>query len=254
MDHSPGFLAHVAARSALVHQVSVHDVRDAIARDTTARLVDVREDREWMAGHAAGAMHLARGVLERDIERTVPEKSAPLYLYCGGGFRSTLAADTLQQMGYTNVHSVAGGWRAWEEAGAPIERAVKANTVTGIGGIFFRSPDPDRLRAWYDAHLGIVSDSWGAVFPFREHAAPEVEGYTVWSISPASTTNFGDSGQQHMINYRVRDLDAVLASLRAAEVWIDEKREDSSFGRFAWIRDADGNRVELWQPAGDSLP
>ena len=85
-------------------------------------LVDVREDREWEAGHAAGAVHIGKGVIERDIEGLVPDKGTELILYCGGGFRSALSADVLQRMGYTNVTSMAGGWRAWNEAQAPVAR------------------------------------------------------------------------------------------------------------------------------------
>ena len=121
MDHSPGFLAHVLARKPLVTEVSVADTQRALGGNPAAQLLDVREDREWDAAHAVGATHVARGVIERDIEKLVPGKDTPVYLYCGGGFRSALAADSLQQMGYTNVHSVDGGWRAWQEAGAPIE-------------------------------------------------------------------------------------------------------------------------------------
>jgi rhodanese-related sulfurtransferase len=84
------------------------------------RLIDVREDNEWEAAHAAGAEHLGKGILERDIEAEVPDKSTELILYCGGGFRSALAADVLQQMGYTNVYSMAGGWKAWKESGSPV--------------------------------------------------------------------------------------------------------------------------------------
>lgn len=121
MDHSPGFLAYVEGKRPNVREVSVDETVRATRGDSSARLFDVREDHEFTARHAAGAEHVSRGVLERDIERLVPDKGTPLYLYCGGGFRSTLAADALQQMGYTAVHSVAGGWRAWEGAGAPTE-------------------------------------------------------------------------------------------------------------------------------------
>lgn len=124
MDHSPGFLAHVQGRRANVHEVTVDEARAALASEPGARLFDVREDLEWTAAHAEGAQHVARGVIERDIEKLVPDKSTPLYLYCGGGFRSALSADSLQQMGYTAVHSIAGGWRAWTEAGAPIEESA----------------------------------------------------------------------------------------------------------------------------------
>ncbi len=122
MDHSPGFLAHVAARRPGVTELSVHDARRAMADLPSARLFDVREDHEWNAGHAADAEHLARGILERDIEQRVPDPSTPLFLYCGGGYRSVLAAATLREMGYTHVVSIEGGWRAWEAAGAPVTR------------------------------------------------------------------------------------------------------------------------------------
>jgi len=124
MDHSPGFLAVVASRRASVVETSVEEARGALASLVDARLFDVREDHEWNAGHAAGAEHLARGILERDIERRVPQTDTPVFLYCGGGYRSILAAATLQEMGYTNVVSVQGGWRAWEESGAPVQRSV----------------------------------------------------------------------------------------------------------------------------------
>lgn len=254
MDHSPGFLAHVEARRAHVHEVSVHEALQALAGDSPARLLDVREDREWMAGHAAGAMHVARGVIERDIEKLAPDKDAPLYLYCGGGFRSALATDALQQMGYTNVHSVAGGWRAWLEAAAPVERPEVGDRISGFGGVFFRSPDPDALRGWYARHLGIKSEKWGGSFPIREHANPAIEGNQVWSIMPATTEYMGDSGQSFMINYRVRDLAALVAQLKTEGVWVEENLDNSDYGLFAWTKDADGNRIELWQPPGPTLP
>ncbi|MDQ3256791.1 MAG: rhodanese-like domain-containing protein, partial [Acidobacteriota bacterium] len=97
------------------------EARERLASSADIRLIDVREDNEWEAGHAAGAAHLGRGIIERDIEKEVPDKGAELILYCGGGYRSALAADNLQRMGYTNVHSMAGGWTAWQEAGAPTE-------------------------------------------------------------------------------------------------------------------------------------
>lgn len=119
MDHTPRFLAHVAAVQGRVTEVSPVEVQE-ILRTGSAQVFDVREDNEWNAGHVAGAAHLGKGVIERDIERLVPDPATPLVLYCGGGFRSALAADALQQMGYTNVKSMAGGWRAWNEMGGPV--------------------------------------------------------------------------------------------------------------------------------------
>ncbi len=120
MEHSEGFLRLVADARTRVRETSVAEALERIAAGG-ALLVDVREDREWEAEHARGAKHLGRGVIERDIEREVPDQAAELILYCGGGYRSALAADNLRRMGYTNVFSLAGGWRAWKEADAPVE-------------------------------------------------------------------------------------------------------------------------------------
>jgi rhodanese-related sulfurtransferase len=121
MKHSEGFLKLVDDARGRIREVSVEDARARLSTDETVRLIDVREDHEWEAGHAHGAQHMGRGIIERDIEQLVPDKGAELILYCGGGYRSALAADNLQRMGYTNVYSMAGGWKAWKEAGAPVE-------------------------------------------------------------------------------------------------------------------------------------
>ena len=120
MKHSPGFLKLVNDAKPRVREVSVEETRRKLEAGK-AQVIDVREDNEWAAGHARGAEHLGKGVIERDIETRVPDKNAEIILYCGGGFRSTLSADSLQKMGYRNVASMAGGWRAWQEAGAPVE-------------------------------------------------------------------------------------------------------------------------------------
>ncbi|MFL5565357.1 MAG: rhodanese-like domain-containing protein [Gemmatimonadaceae bacterium] len=121
MKHSPGFLKLVDDAKSRVREVDVDTTRRKL-ESGEATVIDVREESEWAAGHARGAEHLGKGVIERDIEERVPDKNAELILYCGGGFRSALSADNLQRMGYTNVASMAGGWRAWQAAGAPIER------------------------------------------------------------------------------------------------------------------------------------
>ena len=119
MKHTEGFLRLVDDAKSRVREVAVGQALERVRRG--ARLIDVREDNEWQRGHAAGAEHLGRGVIERDIETAVPDHSAELILYCGGGYRSALACDNLRRMGYTNVYSMAGGWKAWQEAGAPVE-------------------------------------------------------------------------------------------------------------------------------------
>jgi rhodanese-related sulfurtransferase len=119
MKHTEGFLKLVNDAKSRVREV---DVEQTLARlGQGARIIDVREDNEWQRGHAAGAEHMGRGIIERDVETAVPEHDAELILYCGGGYRSALAADNLQRMGYTNVYSLAGGWKAWNDAGAPVE-------------------------------------------------------------------------------------------------------------------------------------
>jgi rhodanese-related sulfurtransferase len=119
VEHTEGFLKIVDDAKTRVREV---DVTAALERlKAGAKLIDVREDNEWGRGRARGAEHMGRGVIERDIERAVPDHDAELILYCGGGYRSALAADNLQRMGYTNVHSLAGGWKAWKDAGAPHE-------------------------------------------------------------------------------------------------------------------------------------
>ena len=121
MKHSEGFLKVVDDAKSRVREVSVADTQQRMRENSEAKLVDVREDKEWEAAHAAGAIHLGKGIIERDIETTVPDKNTELILYCGGGYRSALAADVLQRMGYTNVFSMAGGWKAWNEAGGDVE-------------------------------------------------------------------------------------------------------------------------------------
>jgi rhodanese-related sulfurtransferase len=121
MQHSAGFLQLVTDAKSRVRELNVTETRERLEANPEARLIDVREDNEWQAGHAQGAAHLGRGIIERDIEQAVPDKETELILYCGGGFRSALAADNLQRIGYRNVYSMDGGWKAWKESGAPIE-------------------------------------------------------------------------------------------------------------------------------------
>jgi len=122
MDHSPGFLRLVEDSASRVREISVNETRAKLERGG-AKVIDVREESEWASGHARGAQHIGKGVIERDIEKKIPDRSAEIILYCGGGYRSVLAADVLQRMGYTNVASMAGGWRGWQEAAGPVEKA-----------------------------------------------------------------------------------------------------------------------------------
>ena len=119
MKHAQGFLKLVEDAKTRVREADVHQIKKRLDASEKLILVDVREDTEWARGHIAGAIHLGKGVIERDVEQAIPDHAAPLVLYCGGGFRSALAADNLQKMGYTNVISMDGGWRVWVEAGYP---------------------------------------------------------------------------------------------------------------------------------------
>ena len=122
MQHAPGFLRLVAVARARIREVSIDEVRAKQQAAEAFHLVDVREQDEWRGGHLHGARHLGKGIIERDIEAAIPERDAPIVLYCGGGYRSALAADALQAMGYTRVASMWGGWRAWTEAGLPVSK------------------------------------------------------------------------------------------------------------------------------------
>ncbi len=121
--------------------------------------------------------------------------------------------------------------------------------VTGLGGIFFKCKDPDAMKTWYQKHLGLEPEPHGAVlFHWRDKDDPEKEGQTVWSAFPGDTDYFNPSQSPFMINYRVDDLDAILAALREEGVDVDDKVEEYEYGKFGWIMDPEGNRIELWEP------
>lgn len=128
------------------------------------------------------------------------------------------------------------------------DKQVDRELVLGIGGIFVRSRDPKALADWYRHYLGFdvldFGGAFGSIFPF----AADEPGYQIWTAFPNDTDNFGDGHQPHMLNFRVRNLDALLAQLRADGASVEDKIEDSEFGKFGWCRDAEGNRIELWQP------
>ena len=122
MAHATKFLALVNDAKKRVQETNVADVKRRLDAGEKLVLVDVREESEWNRGHLPGAVHLGRGIIERDIEQRVPDTNAKLILYCGGGFRSALSADNLQKMGYSNVESMDGGWKGWLEAGFPTQK------------------------------------------------------------------------------------------------------------------------------------
>jgi rhodanese-related sulfurtransferase len=121
MAHNPGFLKLVNDAKARIPEIDLAGYRKMLEAGEPHLLVDTREESEWNAGHVAGAVHLSKGIIERDIETKVPDKGTKLVLYCGGGYRSALAADNLRQMGYTNAISLDGGWRALKDSGLPLE-------------------------------------------------------------------------------------------------------------------------------------
>lgn len=121
-QHSEGFLRLVEEAKRRIRETDVPGIQRRLAAGEKFHLVDVREAEEFAAGHIPGAIHLSKGVIERDIEKTIPDQDAEIVLYCGGGFRSALAAENLQRMGYTNVWSMDGGWRGWTESGGAVAR------------------------------------------------------------------------------------------------------------------------------------
>jgi len=122
MKHSEGFLKLVDQAKKRIRETTPAEVRRRQQVGDRFHFVDVREDNEWQKGRAAGAIHLGKGIIERDIETSIPDHHAPIVLYCGGGYRSALAADALQQMGYTSVESMDGGWKVWIDMNYPIEK------------------------------------------------------------------------------------------------------------------------------------
>ena len=122
MAHARGFLKLVNEAKSRIKETNVQEVKKKLEAGEKLILVDVREESEWARGHLPGAIYLGKGIIERDIEQRVPDRSASLVLYCGGGFRSALAAENLQKMGYTNVVSMDGGWKGWLDAGFPIAK------------------------------------------------------------------------------------------------------------------------------------
>lgn len=136
-----------------------------------------------------------------------------------------------------------------DQAGEPSRR------VTGLGGIFFKSRDPDALRTWYRTHLGLDIQPWGGVaFRWDESATPDQPGVTVWSIFPQSSGYFDPSPAPFMVNYRVPDLAHLLHVLRAEGCDVDDKIEESEFGKFGWVMDPEGHRIELWEPPPGRFP
>ncbi len=122
VEHSPGFLKLVDEAKSRIRQIDIEQYKRMRASGQPHLLIDTREDREWAEGHAAGAIHLSKGIIERDIEKQVPDRKTRLVLYCGGGYRSALAADNLRRMGYEQAISLDGGWRAWQQSGLPVEK------------------------------------------------------------------------------------------------------------------------------------
>jgi catechol 2,3-dioxygenase-like lactoylglutathione lyase family enzyme len=133
------------------------------------------------------------------------------------------------------------------EKSKPPVKTEQRGRILGIGGVFFKSANRDQMREWYAKHLGLADKGQGAMLPWREHDDPQKEHLTVWTVFPASSDYFPPS-QPFMINYIVDDMDALLDRLKQEGVKIDPKRMDESYGRFAWIYDSDGNKIELWQP------
>jgi catechol 2,3-dioxygenase-like lactoylglutathione lyase family enzyme len=132
------------------------------------------------------------------------------------------------------------------EKSKPPVKIEQRGRIIGIGGVFFKSANRDQTREWYSKHLGLADKGQGAMLPWREHDDPQKEHVTVWSVFPASTKYFDPSPAPFMINYIVDDMDALLDRLKQEGVKIDAKRMDESYGRFAWIYDLDGNKIELW--------
>ncbi len=131
------------------------------------------------------------------------------------------------------------------------ENKPEAPRVTGLGGVFLKSDDPDGLKNWYEKHLGIPAGPYGSTFEWRWARYPERKGFTAWSIMPSSTDYFDPGKQEVMINYRVNNLSELIKKLKAQDVTIAGEMEEFDYGKFAWIMDPDGNKIELWEPVDE---
>ncbi len=125
--------------------------------------------------------------------------------------------------------------------------------ITGIGGVFFRTAHKTNTLKWFETHFGMKAESWGAVFPWRDHANPDKEGTTSWGVFENESGYFGNPDQQYMINYRVRNMEDLLEKLKAEGVEIVKPMESIEFGKFAWVNDPDGHRIELWEPVDEAM-
>jgi catechol 2,3-dioxygenase-like lactoylglutathione lyase family enzyme len=163
-------------------------------------------------------------------------------------FWSTIALASLLLITASSRGGQEGQSQQPEKPKQPVKTEQRGRII-GIGGVFFKSAHRDQMRQWYSEHLGIADKGQGAMLPWREHDDPQKEHVTVWTIFPTSTKYFDPSPSPFMVNYIVDDMDALLDRLKQEGVKIDAKRMNESYGRFAWIYDSDGNKIELWQPA-----
>jgi catechol 2,3-dioxygenase-like lactoylglutathione lyase family enzyme len=160
---------------------------------------------------------------------------------------STITLGSLLLIAVCSPKGQEGQSQQAEKPKSPV-KVEQRGRILGIGGVFFKSANRDQMREWYSKHLGLADKGGGVMLPWREHDDPQKEHVTVWTVFPASTKYFDPSPAPFMINYIVDDMDALLDRLKQEGVKIDAKRMDESYGRFAWIYDADGNKIELWQP------
>ena len=258
-----GFRALLEEADRVLHAISTNELAGMLGREDVV-VVDVREagERE-KRGHIPGSVHAPRGNLEFYADPDSPYHK-PVFAgdklivtHCASGWRSALAAKTLLDMGFAKVAHLAGGFKAWQAANLPVEPGaesevtVAAGVVTGIGGIFFKAKDPRALAAWYQKHLGLaVEYDTMVTLEWRELHAPGTIGRTVWSVFPEDTKYLDPGKASWMINYRVAGLNELLESLRQAGVTVFDTIEDYDYGRFAWCLDAEGNKIELWEPTG----
>lgn len=257
-----GFRALLAEAEAEIRSLTSAELVSWLA-DASVAFIDLREHDEIAEhGRIPGSINIPRGELEFyadpecPLHRPILASGKQLVLYCAGGWRSALAAKTMQDMGVENVVHLRGGFDAWKSAAGPVEStrvavpaSEQAPRVTGIGGIFFKAKDPKALAAWYKDHLGLEVEHGSIVtFHWREQQQPQGLAYTVWSAFADATEYFEPSTASFMINYRVTGLDELLETLRRDGIEVDGHVEVYDYGRFAWAMDPEGNRIELWEP------
>ncbi|MCF8236095.1 MAG: hypothetical protein K9G67_14005 [Bacteroidales bacterium] len=217
-------------------------------------VLDLRTPAEYAEGHIEGAVNLdfKNECFTGSLETMDRDKT--YLIHCRTVNKAGKTLDIMKELGFKEVYLMDGGFKAWKENDRPIfGQETEMKRVTGVGGVFFKAENPEGLKDWYHDHLGIESDLYGHLFKWREHDNPDQIGSTTWAPFTDKTEYFKPSEKQFMINYRVENLEKLMDLLREEGVEIVGEIESYPYGKFGWIMDPEGNKIELWEPVDENL-